>query len=87
MAEPAQLYSHKCPILINLFLALKKKKKKKKGRKKGNLSLIKVVSYFYLFIFLGLHWRHMEAPRLGVESELQLPACTTVTTMPDLSCI
>ena len=27
----------------------------------------------------------MEVPRLGVESELQLPACATATAMPDLS--
>ena len=27
----------------------------------------------------------MEVPRLGVESELQLPAYTTATAMPDLS--
>ena len=26
-------------------------------------------------------------PRLGVESELQLPAYTTATTMPDASCV
>ena len=29
--------------------------------------------------------RHMEIPRLGVESELQLPAYTTATAMPDPS--
>ena len=29
----------------------------------------------------------MEVPRLGVELELQLPAYTTVTAMPDLSSI
>ena len=38
------------------------------------------------FIFLGLHLQHMEVPRLGVESELQLLSYT-VTAMPDLSCI
>ena len=27
----------------------------------------------------------MEFPRLGVESELELKACTTATAMPDLS--
>ena len=27
----------------------------------------------------------MEVPRLGVESELQLPACTTATATPDPS--
>ena len=31
------------------------------------------------------HLRHMEVPRLGVELELQLLACTTATAMPDLS--
>ena len=36
------------------------------------------VLFIYLFIcFLGLHLRHMEVPRLGVESELQLPAYTS----------
>ena len=29
--------------------------------------------------FLGPHLQHMEVPRLGVESELQLPAYTTAT--------
>ena len=31
--------------------------------------------------FFWLHLRHVEVPRLGIESELQLPACTTVTAM------
>ena len=35
--------------------------------------------YFIYFIYLGPDPRHMEVPRLGVESELQLPADTTVT--------
>ena len=34
------------------------------------------------FVFLGPHPRHMEVPRLGVESELQLPAYATATAMP-----
>ena len=32
--------------------------------------------FFLSFIFLGPHLRHMEVPRLGVESELQLLAYT-----------
>ena len=42
-----------------------------------------------LFFFWGgeLHPRHMEIPRLGVKLELQLPAYTTGTATPDLSCI
>ena len=35
--------------------------------------------FFPPFFFLGPHPLHMEAPRLGVESELQLPAYTTAT--------
>ena len=37
------------------------------------------------FLFLWLHLLHMEVPRLGVESELQLSAFATATAMPDLS--
>ena len=38
-----------------------------------------------LLVFLGLHLWHMEVPRLGVKSELQLPAYTTATATWDLS--
>ena len=40
-----------------------------------------------LFVFLGLYLWHMEVPRLGVESELQLQAYTTVTVTLDPSSI
>ena len=40
---------------------------------------------FYFFCFLAPHLRHMDVPRLGVESEPQLPACTTATTTQDPS--
>ena len=39
----------------------------------------------YLFVSLGLHWWHMEVPRLGVKWELQLPAHTTATVTQDLT--
>ena len=45
---------------------------------------------FFIFVFLpflGLPLWHMEVPRLGVKSELQLPAYATVTATPDPSCI
>ena len=42
---------------------------------------------FLLFAFLGPYSWHMEVPRLGVESELQLLACTTAIATPDLSLI
>ena len=44
--------------------------------------------FIYLFIFfLGPHLQHMEIPRLGVISELQLPAYAVATAMWDPSCI
>ena len=39
-------------------------------------------TYIFIFVFLGLHLRHMEVPRLGVQSELQLPAYTTAIATP-----
>ena len=39
----------------------------------------------FLFFFLGPRPQHMEVPRLGVESELQMPAYATATVMPDPS--
>ena len=52
----------------------------------GQLGAFHDVILFYLFIFcfLWLHPRHMEIPRLGVKSELQLPGYTTATAMQDL---
>ena len=37
-------------------------------------------------VFLGPHLRHMEVPRLGVKSELQLSACATATRDPSRVC-
>ena len=42
--------------------------------------------YFYFVVFLGLHMRHTEVPRLGVKLELQLLAYTTATATQDPSC-
>ena len=42
-------------------------------------------SFIYLFCYLGLHPQHMEAPRLRVQLELQLPPYTTATATPDPS--
>ena len=39
----------------------------------------------FFFVFLELHLRHMEVPRLEVQLELQLSAYARVTATPDLS--
>ena len=44
-----------------------------------------VCLFFVLIFFLGPPLQHMEVPRLGVKSELQLLAYTTATAMWDLS--
>ena len=41
-----------------------------------------ICSFFLLGFFLGPHPWHVEIPRLGVRSELQLLAYTTATAMP-----
>ena len=43
------------------------------------------IFFVCLFIFLGLHLWHIEVPRLGVESELQLLDYTTATARQDPS--
>ena len=43
--------------------------------------------FIYLFLLLRATPRHMEVPRLGVQSELQPPAYTTATATGDLSLI
>ena len=42
---------------------------------------------FFLFVFSWLHLQHMEVPRLGVQSELQLLTYATATEMQDLGLI
>ena len=44
-----------------------------------------LLTFFFFFSFLGLNPRHMEVPRLGVESEVQLPANTRATATRDPS--
>ena len=41
----------------------------------------------FFFLLLRLHPQHMEVPRLGIESELQLPAYITAMATSDLRCI
>ena len=48
---------------------------------------VKPFFFFFPFFLLWLHPWHMEDPRLGVETELQLPAYTTATAMPGLSLV
>ena len=46
--------------------------------------LHKIILFYF---FLGPHLQHMEVPRRGAISELQLPAYTTDTSTQDLSLI
>lgn len=44
---------------------------------------MEILFLFLCFCILGLHLWHIEAPRLGVELELQRLAYTTATAMQD----
>ena len=46
---------------------------------------IKMLRKKFFYVFLGLHLRHMEGPRLGVSSEVQLTVYTTATATWHLS--
>ena len=48
-------------------------------------SYMLIYLFIYLFVFLGPHLWHMEVPRLGVQSKLQLLAYTTATETLDWS--
>ena len=41
--------------------------------------------FFVFFFFRAIPLCHMQVPRLGAESQLQLPSYTTATAMPELS--
>ena len=49
--------------------------------------LLKHRTPIFFFFFLGLHSQKMEVPRLGAESELQLPAYTIATATPHPSLV
>ena len=44
-----------------------------------------VFLFYFIFVFLGPNPQHVDVPRLGVESELQLLAYTTATATWDPS--
>ena len=52
-----------------------------------NINLSLPQNFFFFFVFLCSHLQHMEVPRLGVRSELQLPAYVTTIATCDLSCV
>ena len=51
------------------------------------LLLLLLLLFVCFVFFLGPHPWHMEVPRLGVKSELQLPAYATATAMWNFSCV
>ena len=51
-------------------------------REVSTLSLLGLPIIITMFFFLQSHLQHMEVPRVGVESELQLWAYSTGTAIP-----
>ena len=83
--KPICIKMIKFMLILVLFLSLKSRNPQMPSLVLSNCTLHLfwqlAFSYFYnlkiFFCFLGPHPRHMEVPRLGVESELQLPASIT----------
>ena len=46
-----------------------------------------LIFFFFFFAFACCFFWHMELPRVGTESELQLLTYTIATAMLDLSCV
>ena len=83
-----------CPILLSrtgspaLFWQIPTACESDCCGQQGFLCAILLLFYFFTFLifgFLGPHLWHMEVPRLGVESEVQLPAYTTAIATRDPS--
>ena len=51
------------------------------------LAVLSGLLNFFFFCFLGKYPRHMEVPRLEVQSELELPAYATATATQDPSLV
>ena len=66
-----------------LWYSLRIKKELQRNFKLLFSSLVCLFFVLFCFCFSGPHPQHMEVPRLGVKSELQLLAYTTVTAMRD----
>ena len=52
------------------FAPFQCQKEAERERKPRSNIVFCFILFYFIFCFLGLHPRHMEAPRLGVESEL-----------------
>ena len=48
---------------------------------------VPLILFFFFFLFLGPHLKHMEVSRLGAELALEMPAYATATATPDPSSI
>ena len=68
LSGPTSSPSIRCPYCCPLW-----------SRRKAFLCVFFFFFFFFFFWLLGPHLQHMEVPRLGVESELQLLAYTTAT--------
>ena len=88
-SEPLILFILHVAIFIYCVIREKPQTPKISSDKKLLFSFFLSVSLslLSLFVFLGPHLWHMEVPRLGVESGLQLPAYTTVTATGNPRCI
>ena len=82
LAAPLVVWS---PHILAIWLQERQASANTKNHPLLNSHFLFIFYFYFIFCFLGLHLWHMKVPRLGVESELQLPASTTVTATWDMS--
>ena len=78
------------PAMVNVSLFTLRPHSGRQAEGRQVLLILLLLFFFFFFVFLpflGPHPWHIEVPRLGIESELQLLAYTRATAMRDPSCI
>ena len=72
-----------CEMHFSLWIMIKKLEKHETDQMLQSFAFLP--SFLFFLLFLGPHSWHTKVPRLGANSELQLPAYTTATAIWDPS--
>ena len=69
-------HAHACPRVIH---TLETNQQYKCYSKDMHINKIVITIIIIIILFFRAHWQHTEVPRLGADSELQVPVYTTAT--------
>ena len=83
ISEPTLPWPDLLRMISGAMYSMVPQKEKVRSFWEGKRTLLYCLFCFLFCFVLGPQGRHMDIPRLGVKSELQLPVYTTATAMPD----